>query len=216
MARDASAAMRRQRIITAAVSLFASAPYASVHMDMVAREAAVAKPTLYRYFPAKEALFVAALEWSLEDLRSAIGAVSREPVPAEVKLRRVMAKVLDQVEHLAPAIRAIESQDAHWGKESRRILRQGFRNLREEIAGLIRNGQSDGAFAEADPEIVSLMILGGLRMAAHARTGPTHARTGQSGKVSETMAQILLDGLRPTGAAQFAPLSSSTSLGPVS
>jgi AcrR family transcriptional regulator len=209
MAREASAAARRQRIVAAAVRHFASAPYASVHMDMVARDAGVAKPTLYRYFPAKEELFVAALEWSLEDLRSAIRAGSEEPVAAEAKLRRTIADVLDRVEHLAPAIRAIESQDARWGKESRRILRQGFRNLREDIAALIRSGQADGVFGEADPEIVALMILGGLRMAAHAGTG-------QSGKVSETMAQVLLHGLRRLGASQAAPLPSSASLGSVS
>ncbi len=206
---SASAAARQRRIVEAAVRLFASAPYASVHMHAVATAAAVAKPTLYRYFPTKEALFVASLEWSLENLRSSLHAIRQEPAPGETKLRRLIALILDRVEHLAPAIHAIESQNAQWGKESRRILRQGFRNLQEEISTLIRDGQQDAEFTDADPDLASLVILGGIRMAAHSRAG--------QGKIlADSMARMLLDGLRGTDTLSRSTLASPALSGTVS
>ena len=75
-------AARRARIVEAAARLFAEAPYAEVHMDAIAAAASVAKPTLYRYFPHKELLFVEALEQTLTQLRieiEDIGARGRSP-----------------------------------------------------------------------------------------------------------------------------------------
>jgi AcrR family transcriptional regulator len=187
--RSPASIARRQRIVEAAVRLFANAPYASVHMDAVATAAAMVKPTIYRYFPSKESLFVASLEWALEDLRTALQNARLEPAPGELKLHRLIAMVLDRIEHLAPAIHAIESQDPQWGKESRRILRQGFRSLRAEISALIRDGQRDDQFADVDPDLASLVILGGIRMAAHSRPG-------QGKALADSMARILLGGLR--------------------
>ncbi|MGE3293802.1 MAG: helix-turn-helix domain-containing protein [Geminicoccaceae bacterium] len=60
---------RRQRILTAAGDLFAREAYAVVQMDDIARAACVAKPTLYRHFGTKEALFAEAVAESLGELQ---------------------------------------------------------------------------------------------------------------------------------------------------
>ncbi len=55
---------RRARIIDAALELLGTADYERIQIRMVAERAGVALGTLYRYFPSKEHLFVAALaEW---------------------------------------------------------------------------------------------------------------------------------------------------------
>lgn len=60
---------RRRRVIEAAISLATKGGYEAVQMRDVAAEARVALGTLYRYFPSKDQLLVAALnEWA-EDLR---------------------------------------------------------------------------------------------------------------------------------------------------
>ncbi len=180
---------RRQRIVEAAARLFAAAPYADVHMDAIAASAAVAKPTLYRYFPTKEALFVASLERTLEDLGAALQALRREAGSSEMKLHRLVALILKRIGSLAPAVTAIETQRAEWGTESRRVLRRGFRNLRTDIGELIRDGLREGRFAGVDPDLASLVILGGIRMAAHAQPGRGDA-------LAADMADLLLGGLR--------------------
>src|SRR3954468_21953646 len=100
---DSVFAKRRGRIVQTAVRLFAERAYADVHMDAVAA-AGVAKPTLYRYFATKEALFIEALECALEELRDEIRALRAGTGSVESRLRRVMACVLDRVGRLTPAI----------------------------------------------------------------------------------------------------------------
>src|SRR5258708_4008247 len=53
---------RRARILAAADSLFAGRSFGEVRMEDIARGADVGKVTIYRYFPTKEALYLALLE----------------------------------------------------------------------------------------------------------------------------------------------------------
>lgn len=57
---------RRVRILRAASELGAREGLASVQMHDVAKEAGVAIATLYRYFPSKPHLFMAVMEWHIE------------------------------------------------------------------------------------------------------------------------------------------------------
>ncbi|MFJ9629421.1 TetR/AcrR family transcriptional regulator [Streptomyces sp. NPDC091280] len=59
-------AARRVGILRAASELGAREGLASVQMHDVAKEAGVAIATLYRYFPSKPYLFMAVLEWHIE------------------------------------------------------------------------------------------------------------------------------------------------------
>lgn len=50
---------RERRILEAALKIFSQTGYSGANMDAVALEAGLSKPTLYQYFPSKEALFSA-------------------------------------------------------------------------------------------------------------------------------------------------------------
>ncbi|AMS44902.1 TetR/AcrR family transcriptional regulator [Aminobacter aminovorans] len=52
---------RERRIIKAALKVFSETGFSGANMDVVAVEAGLSKPTLYQYFPSKEALFSAVL-----------------------------------------------------------------------------------------------------------------------------------------------------------
>src|SRR4051795_8814564 len=97
---EAAFVRRRRRIVQAAVRLFTQHAYADVHMGAVAAAAGVAKPTLYRYFATKEALFIEALECALEELRHEIRALRSGTGSVEERFRRVVACVLDRVGRL--------------------------------------------------------------------------------------------------------------------
>lgn len=205
-----AAAARRARILEAGLKLFAAMPYAEVHMDAVAAGAAVAKPTLYRYFPTKEALFIEGLAFELAALRREIGEQeigkpsgeqAGEPSgtrdrPAAARLRRAIGIVLERVGRLSPAIEAVEGHGAELGERSRRTLRVGFRGLREALAAILRDGAASGEFAAVDEELAVLMIVGGVRMAALAARRPVEP---------DALARLLLDGLRPSAGVLEAP-----------
>ncbi|WP_246154579.1 TetR/AcrR family transcriptional regulator [Methylobacterium oryzihabitans] len=184
---------RRRRILAAGMRLFAELPYPEVHMDAVAAAAGVAKPTLYRYVPTKEALFIDGLAWTLADLRDAIGAAREGEPDHPARLRAAVVLVLGRVGGLSPALHAIESQGSEFGERSRRVLREGFDGLRGALAALLRDGAAAGSFTVPDVDLAVMMILGGIRMAAHG--------TGRRAPAPEAVAAFFLDGLRAGTAA---------------
>ena len=50
---------KQQRILSAAIKIFAETGYSGASMDAIAAAAGLTKPTLYNHFPSKEALFAA-------------------------------------------------------------------------------------------------------------------------------------------------------------
>ena len=84
---------RRRRILAAAGDLFAQQPYDVVQMDEIARVAQVAKPTIYRHFGTKEALFGAAVAEALADLKAAAAEIAAREAPALIRFRDLVAFV---------------------------------------------------------------------------------------------------------------------------
>jgi AcrR family transcriptional regulator len=65
-------ASRQEEILEAAVKLFARHGYANTDTQLLADELGVGKGTLYRYFPSKEDLFLAAADRVMRRMRSEI------------------------------------------------------------------------------------------------------------------------------------------------
>src|SRR5579859_2543359 len=78
---------RRQRILDATLALAAKGGYDAVQMRAVAELADVALGTLYRYFPSKIHLLVAALAREFERTRARL---DRRPVPGDTPEDRVV------------------------------------------------------------------------------------------------------------------------------
>jgi AcrR family transcriptional regulator len=72
---DPSLGQRRcEEILEAAIKLFARHGYSQTDTQVLADELGVAKGTLYRYFPSKEALFLAAADRVMRKMRERIDA----------------------------------------------------------------------------------------------------------------------------------------------
>src|SRR5438874_2266104 len=69
---DALWANRTQQILDAAARLFAKHGYAAADTQLLADELGVGKGTIYRYFPSKEELFLAAADRVMRQLREQI------------------------------------------------------------------------------------------------------------------------------------------------
>src|SRR5438132_6880107 len=65
---------RREEILDAAAKLFAKHGYAETDTQLLADELGVGKGTLYRYFPSKENLFLAAADRVMRRMRQEIDA----------------------------------------------------------------------------------------------------------------------------------------------
>ncbi|HVA61118.1 MAG TPA: TetR family transcriptional regulator [Mycobacteriales bacterium] len=113
----ASQQARRERILDAAVELATEGGYNAVQMREVADRAGVALGTLYRYFPSKVNLLVAAMGRTLGQLRDSAARGNDDPnlAPGE-RVYRVVAAVtrfLARNRRLSGAmLRALMSADA--------------------------------------------------------------------------------------------------------
>jgi hypothetical protein len=109
--------------------------------------------------------------------------------------------MLDRIGRLTPAIQAVENQSSEFGERSRMILRRGFASLREAIGRLLADGIEDGELGGFDIELAVLVVLGGVRMAAHSAAA---ARTD----LARSLVDILLGGLRARPRARAAAAQS--------
>jgi len=107
---------RRRRILDATIGLAGRGGFDAVQMRTVAESADVALGTLYRYFPSKVHLLVAALSTRLEGAQAVL---DRRPIPGDTPEDRVMHVVrgttrgLQREPHLTEALtRAFMFADA--------------------------------------------------------------------------------------------------------
>jgi AcrR family transcriptional regulator len=88
---------RRERILAAAGSVFASAGYDAAGMREVAAAAGISTPVLYDHFPAKAELYAALLESEVDGLLAGWGALPPSDDP-EVLLRSRVSAIFAWIE----------------------------------------------------------------------------------------------------------------------
>lgn len=151
-------ARRRAQILETAAKVFAGFGFAGTQVQVIADRLGVGNGTIYRYFPTKEILFLAAVERGLEELTAQMDAVMAEPLEPLETLRRIvraylgffhrrpeMAELFIQERaafphHHRPLYFAMREQD---GKECKRATL--FRRLVE--SGSVRSMPQERFFA---------------------------------------------------------------------
>jgi AcrR family transcriptional regulator len=177
----ADAVRNRQRLLTAAREAFTSGQE-DVTLEAIAQRAGVGIGTLYRHFPAREALVEAVYRQELDQLRT-IAADLLESGEPSVALRTWMDHFADYVaakRGMAETLRAVIASGAISSSETRDTLIAAIRSLLDAgaTAGVIRN--------DVNAEDV-LATLTGICLTAG---GPE--QRGQAGR----MLDLLMDGLR--------------------
>ncbi len=123
---------RRQRVIDAAFELGAQDGYDAVQMRDVAAMANVALATIYRYFPSKDALLIAAMtEWTVQ-LRERVAQSPPRGRTAAEQLTDVLHRACHAMQRqpkLSKAlVRALASPDAG--------VEEGSHQVQQQIAAL--------------------------------------------------------------------------------
>ena len=171
---DEAAAPRRRRkearpgeIIEAGLAEFSARGFAAAKLDDVARRAGIAKGTIYRYFPSKEALFEAAVlsrEAPLaEEIERVIDAF---PGPAADLLRLVILELYARIfrPDLQTLIRIVISEGGRHPAIAafyhRQIVGMGRRLLGRIVARGIASGEfRDGAVAQMPMILVAPAMM---------------------------------------------------------
>jgi AcrR family transcriptional regulator len=155
--RPSNAHVRRPAILTAAAEVISERGISNTRISDVAERAGTSAPGVLYWFPTKDALLVEALQFSddrfyaaLTDELATLGTASErlgrliELWPAEGDAETTLWMEL--------WVRAL--RDPQLAKTRERLDRR----WREAIADIVRDGQADGEFGDADADDVALWL----------------------------------------------------------
>jgi TetR/AcrR family fatty acid metabolism transcriptional regulator len=195
---------KRERILAAAVRVFATHGFYTAKISQVAREASVADGTIYLYFKNKDDLLISTFE---DRMRFLIARLSNELEPETIPVV-ALRKIIDL--HLRLAI-----DDRHLAKFITVELRQSSKFIREYsnelfseylsmVCDVIMQGQETGAFRpDIEPRIVTRAFFGALDEATLALALSRHEVTeAQVARQARELEKLLIGGL--TASAQAA------------
>ena len=155
------AADKRERILAAAVRVFARRGFESTRMADVAREAGVAYGLPYHYFGSKDAVLRAVFREAWGRLLAAVALAEETGETAPEQLGLVVRIVLrvwrDEPDLVRLLVREV-TRSPHISDELDEIGR-AFASLER----IVRRGQAEGSFRpEADAQLAAWMLYGAL------------------------------------------------------
>jgi TetR/AcrR family transcriptional regulator len=180
---------RRQRrkadrpgeILSAAQALWAERGFAASRAEDIAARAGVAKGTVFRYFPTKEAIFEAAVQARLASaLERVEGAVLDPGASTEALLRGFFDEVLERIysDGLLTLLRVLLAEGARFPDlvqaYRRGVVDRGMAALQGVLARGVARGELRAEAAALDPRLVIApavltavwqMLFGGLEKA---------------------------------------------------
>lgn len=139
------AALRRDQLLDAAVEAFAAGGYRGASTAGIAARLGVSEPTLFRHFPSKRALFLAAIDRSADrliDAWRALAASCASPLDALLEIGRWYAAELERdSRHLVLRLRSyVEDSDPEVAARVRARVREVFAFVHELFEQARREG----------------------------------------------------------------------------
>jgi AcrR family transcriptional regulator len=156
-------AAKRERILAAALNLFAHEPYQAVTMDRVAVAAGVAKGTLYLYFPSKDALYLGVLNDGLDTAYRTYQGSADPKLPVVERMRRSIAVAVEFFDQRRDFLQFFAMEEPRLSEARNRIIEGSRERGFNFFASLIEEGIRIGVFARVDPRLATLTIQGAIR-----------------------------------------------------
>jgi TetR/AcrR family fatty acid metabolism transcriptional regulator len=162
-ARARSGGDKRERILDAAVRVFAKKGFYATRVSEVARAAGVADGTIYLYFKSKDELLVSLFEDRVERLLAYMQTELPATAGPSAKLRRIIELQLGLLEgerDLAEVVTVILRQSTKLMKE---YAAPKFTAYLDAIASVVAEGQASGELrADVSPHLAARAIFGAL------------------------------------------------------
>src|SRR3954451_5661926 len=169
---------RRLKILAAAAELFAANSYDSVQMRDVAARAEVGKPTLYRYFPSKEELFLEVFKSGLDRLEAEIAAILAAKEQPRRSLERLLHALLGALGGQVAALRLLTDDQSTVMRRWRNEFRRRRRPIVDAMRQILEAGVASGDFRAIDLDTVPSMLIGIVRGGLIGMHGVPHERFG--------------------------------------
>lgn len=192
---------KRERILDAAVRVFASKSFYTATVAEIAREAGVADGTIYLYFRNKDDLLISLFEERMGEINEGIRAAI-EPAEAPLdKLRAFILHHLREVERRPELAEVLIVELRQSTKLMKEYEAAAFGEYLQILSSILERGIEDGSIRpEVDPRAVRRAIFGALDEVALSWL--LGGRRFDLGENAEQLAEIFVRGLatRPEAA----------------
>jgi TetR/AcrR family fatty acid metabolism transcriptional regulator len=198
-ARAPRAGDKRERILDAAVRVFARKGFYLTRVSEVAKAAGVADGTIYLYFKSKDDILLSLFEHRIERLLAFMDTELPRVASATYKLKRVIELQLGLLEgerDLAEVVTVILRQSTKLMKE---YAAPKFTAYFDAIARVIADGQASGELrADISPHLAARAIFGALD-AITMTWALGKAEPGGLSRASGQLVELVLRGLSAVG-----------------
>ncbi|MDQ3035622.1 MAG: TetR/AcrR family transcriptional regulator [Myxococcota bacterium] len=191
---------KRERILRAAIRVFARKGFYATRVNEIAKAAGVADGTIYLYFKNKDDVLVSIFEDRITKLIAVLRSELEVDAAFDVKFRRVIELQLGLLEGQRDLAEVVTVNL----RQSSRLLKQFatplFTQYLDVIAGLVAQGQREGVVREdINPRVLARALWGALDGVAVtwalSRPG-SGGEPGQLQKAATQVASVFLDGVR--------------------
>jgi AcrR family transcriptional regulator len=159
--RQNAVAETRRRIIESAASLFSQGGYNGTGTRDIAQGANINEATIFRHFPHKRDLYLAALESELQkvQLRGDLLAEVADAPDARAALANTYTLIKSALGEDRGLLRLLQFSSLELGKELDPLLRKHLRELVEVIAGYLQPWIDNGQLQCANAKVVVLTFV---------------------------------------------------------
>lgn len=185
----------RDRIVAAAVTLFAEQGFDATSVSQVVERAAVAKGALYHYFSSKDDLLYEVYRELIDRQLDHMATIVAEGRPAVETLAALVADLVETTAERAAEAKVFAREGYRLGDANQTKVRASRRRYHDAVTALVRRAQLAGEFnADASAEIVTFTLFGVIN------TLPTWYRPDGDklpSDIAEELTALLLNGLLP-------------------
>lgn len=191
---------KRERILKAAIKVFARKGFYAARVSEIAKAAGVADGTIYLYFRNKDDVLTSVFETRITRLVDALREIVASDASFEARFRRIVELQLGVLEGQRDLAEVLTVNLRQSTKLLKQYATPFFLQYLEVIAGLVAEAQRDGIIrAEVHPRVVARALWGALDgVALTWAIGGGEA--GQLAKAAPQVASVFLAGLLPTDA----------------
>ncbi len=189
----------RDAILDATDRLLAKYGYKKMTIEDLAHEVGIGKGSIYLHFTSKEEIALSHIDRIVARLKSRLGTIAEKNTDIEKRLiemlcERVLFR-LDSVQHYS---QGLNDMLAHVRAKLLELRRRHFEEEARIFAGLIKEGQASGAFADGDALDLarSLITATNSLLPYSLSVGELGERAEIAERVRKT-AELLIRGLRP-------------------
>ncbi|MEO6703989.1 MAG: TetR/AcrR family transcriptional regulator [Jatrophihabitantaceae bacterium] len=151
----------RQRIVNAAVSLFAEQGFDATSVNQVVARAGVAKGALYHHFESKDDLLYEVYRELVDRQLSGLHRILAEGMGPARTVRALIADLVCTTAAAAAEAKVFARESHRLGDVNQARVRAARRSIHDAFIELVRTGQASGEFGSiASPEMVTFTAFG--------------------------------------------------------